>query len=464
MRTPGLLLAVALAGLPLAGRAQDTAVAKPTPMDQVVAKLPPDVGDAARKWLHDSNKDLKAFLSFSGGDLEREVMQDLASEPEAAQFVLAKLSSEKPETIAVVLKVVAYDAFWVDEPGVTDALEKLGREASDPDLMLSYMESERRLEVKRIRRALTARIAEARNAGDAKELDTLAKGDERWVMEERGAAMPGFMRKPAALFSVKEASKPVRVVGMGDFGQGTSAQRAVAAEIVKMGAANPFDFGVTFGDNFYPSGMTSLDDPRWRDWWENLYGPIGITFYPSLGNHEWYSDDGAVAELLYHSPSWKFPSPYYTYTAGPVQFFALDTTEISEAEVLWLEKAIAQSTARWKVVYGHHPIFAPEHTKKSGRYMEYMQARLWPILRGKVDAYLCGHQHAMAHMTAQEGVHFFMSGGGGGPLSKVSTKTPGTVFAESNFGFLTLEADAASMKISIFDTDGKTYDSEVITK
>ncbi|HEY5227696.1 MAG TPA: metallophosphoesterase [Opitutaceae bacterium] len=459
-----LILALALAGRPFVACAQDAAAAKPSPMDEVAAKLPPDVGDAARKWLHDSNKDLKAFLIFSGGDLEREVMQDLASEPEAAPFILAKLASEPPTTVAVVLKVIAYDGFWVDEPGVTEALEKLARGASDPDLMLSYMESERRLEVKRIRRALTERIAEARKSGDMKELDALAKADERWVMVERGAAMPGFMRVPAAPFTVKDASKPVRLVGMGDFGQGSSAQKAVAAEILKMGAAAPFDFGVTFGDNFYPSGMNSTEDPRWRDWWENLYGPLGITFYPSLGNHEWYSDDGAVAELLYHSPSWKFPSPYYTYTAGPVQFFAIDTTEISEAEAIWLAKAIAGSTARWKVVYGHHPIFAPEHTKKSGLYMEYMQARLWPILRGKVDAYLCGHQHAMAHMAAQEGVHFFMSGGGGGALSRVSAKTPGTVFAESNFGFLTLEADAASMKISIFDTDGKTYDSEVITK
>jgi hypothetical protein len=147
-----------------------------------------------------------------------------------------------------------------------------------------------------------------------------------------------------------------------------------------------------------------------------------------------------------------------------VQFFAIDTTEISEAEVIWLDKAIKASTARWKVVYGHHPIFAPEKNAKNGAYMKYMQARLWPILRGRVDAYLCGHQHAMAHMDPREGVHFFMSGGGGAPLSKVSKKSPGAIFAESTFGFLTLEADAATMKIAIFDTDGKPFDSEVIAK
>jgi tartrate-resistant acid phosphatase type 5 len=96
--------------------------------------------------------------------------------------------------------------------------------------------------------------------------------------------------------------------------------------------------------------------------------------------------------------------------------------------------------------------------------MKYMQARLWPALRGRVDAYLCGHQHAMAHMDPVEGVHFFMSGGGGAALGKVSKEEPGEIFAESTFGFLTLEADESAMRIAIFDTDGKAFDSETVTK
>ena len=156
----------------------------------------------------------------------------------------------------------------------------------------------RRIEAKRLREVLTARIAEARRAGDTKALETLAAADERWIMTERGATLPGFMRRPPEVFSVKPADQPIRIVGMGDFGSGTQAQRDVAAAIVRMGNAEPFDFGVTFGDNFYPSGMTGPDDTRWRDWWETLYGPLGIVFYPSLGNHEWYSDDGAAAEIV----------------------------------------------------------------------------------------------------------------------------------------------------------------------
>jgi hypothetical protein len=434
------------------------------PIEAVASKLPPGVGDAARKWLHEDDRDLKALLAFSPADLEQEVMVDLASEPAAAQFVLGRMAQEPARTDQLIVKVIVFEPYWPDERGVVEGLQRLAESTPDPDLMLLYLDAERRLETRQLRKILTGQIDAARRDGDEKTLERLAQADERWIMAERGASMPGFMRKPPAVFSVKGPDQPIRIVGMGDFGSGSQAQRTVAAAIVRMGRENRFDFGLTFGDNFYPTGMTGTEDPRWRDWWETLYSPLGIAFYPTLGNHEWYSDDGAAAEIAYHSPSWRFPAPYYSFTAGPVQFFAIDTTEISEAQVIWLDRQVGASSARWKVVYGHHPIFAPERNAKSGAYMKYMQARLWPILRGRVDAYLCGHQHAMAHMEPRDGVHFFMSGGGGAPLSKVAKKAAGAVFAESTFGFLTLEADAARMNISIFDTDGKPFDSEVITK
>lgn len=444
--------------------ASAASAADPGAMDALTARLPREVGDAARKWLHEDPKGLKALLAFSPGSLEQQVMVALAGEPDAAGFVLGRMPAESAETDILVLRVVGYEPFWADVPGVVGSLRELAGKAADPDLMLAYLDAGRRIDAKLMRRVLSARIAEARRAGAAATLQELAEADERWVMIERGASMPGFRRRPPPPFAVAPAGTPIRVVGMGDFGSGTQSQRDVAAAIVRMGRAAPFSFGITFGDNFYPSGMTGTDDPRWRDWWEALYGPLGITFYPSLGNHEWYSDDGAVAEIEYRSPTWRFPAPYYTFTAGPVQFFAVDTTEISEEQVIWLDREIGSSRARWKVVYGHHPIFAPEKTAKAEASMRYMQERLWPVIRGRVDAYLCGHQHAMAHMEPRDGVHFFMSGGGGAPLGKVAKNEPGTRFAESKFGFLTLEADDAKLTMRIFDTDGAPFDSESVTK
>jgi tartrate-resistant acid phosphatase type 5 len=429
-----------------------------------LAKLPADVAAAVTRWGHWDRKELKAATAFSAEELEREVMVLLAGEPEAAGFVLERLEKEPARTQIQMLRVIGFDAFWETVPGVADRLKARAAQVSDPELLGVYLDAVRMLEMKEIRATLAPKIAAARAAHDDKALASLSAADERWLMLEHASPIPGFMRRPPAVFAVEPADRAIRVIGMGDFGEGDQAQMAVAAAIVRMGKATPFDFGITFGDNFYPSGMKGTDDPRWRDWWEVPYGPLGVTFYPSLGNHEYYSDDGAVAELSYHSATWKFPAPYYTYTAGPVQFFALDTTDMSEAQLLWLDRAITASTARWKVVYGHHPIYAPEATAKAGAYMKTTQSRLLPLLRGRVDAYLCGHHHAMAHMKTVDGVHFFMSGGGGASLGKVSKNDPNAVFAASRFGFLTLEADATKLSIALFDTDGKTFDSEVITK
>jgi len=54
-------------------------VVEAAPIEQVAAKLPPDLGEAARKWLHEDPKDLKALTGFTPGALEQEVMIDLAS-------------------------------------------------------------------------------------------------------------------------------------------------------------------------------------------------------------------------------------------------------------------------------------------------------------------------------------------------------------------------------------------------
>ena len=56
-------------------------------------------------------------------------------------------------------------------------------------------------------------------------------------MIERGASIPGFMRRVPAVFPVRAPGQPVRVVGMGDFGTGSEGQREVAAAIVRMGKA-----------------------------------------------------------------------------------------------------------------------------------------------------------------------------------------------------------------------------------
>jgi tartrate-resistant acid phosphatase type 5 len=152
------------------------------------------------------------------------------------------------------------------------------------------------------------------------------------------------------------------------------------------------------------------------------------------------------------------PSLYYTFMAGPVQFFAIDTTDLSIRELHWLDSELGRSKARWKVVYGHNPIFSAYGEDDA------LYKKLFPLLRGRVDVYLTGHHHNLQELKSQDGVHFFVSGGGGAQLYDLDPSYNRSLFQRKLNGFTVLEADAKQMRISFIGSDGKQLYSRELEK
>jgi predicted phosphodiesterase len=251
----------------------------------------------------------------------------------------------------------------------------------------------------------------------------------------------------AGSFSLKASGQPIRVLAFGDFGDGSDGQREVAAATLQYHRQRPFDFAITLGDNFYDKGMKSVDDPRWKIWWDQLYDPLGIQFYATLGNHDYGFRESPEAEILYSrkSPSWRMPATQYTFTAGWVQFFAIDSEVMTPYQLEWLQKELDASTFRWKVVYGHHPIYS--HGKHGDD--QKLITELLPVLKGRADIYLAGHDHDMQHLKPEGNLHFFVCGTGG--KIRPIRRGPRSLFAESSLGFAMLEADGSSMKVTFID-------------
>lgn len=268
---------------------------------------------------------------------------------------------------------------------------------------------------------------------------------------------PLQLNRPPAILP---ADRPVRVVAFGDFGDGSFGQMRVAGAIARHDRRQPLDFGITLGDNFYPKGLDELFDPRWQRDWERFYTQLGIRFYATFGNHDHYTARGAETEIQrsLRSSSWCLPKPYYTFTAGPVQFFALDTNPIENREPAyqeqldWLERALAASSARWKVVYGHHPIFS---TGPDGDTEEMVEEVLPVLTRHQADAYLAGHEHVMEYLKPEGTLSFFVAGAGGHALRHLGKDGDGRRVwaAGKTLGFLVLEAEAGggSLQMSFFD-------------
>ncbi len=167
------------------------------------------------------------------------------------------------------------------------------------------------------------------------------------------------------------ADRPVHLVAFGAFGTGDAHQKAVASAIARRNSRDRFDLGITMGDNFYLCGVRSITDPKWKSRWEDPYTALQFPFYAALGNHdcghppiicpmERGSPDAEVAYTT-HSASWRMPARYYAYKAGPVQFIAIDTEGWSDAQLDWIQQTLAASAndpdIKWRVVYGHHPIY-----------------------------------------------------------------------------------------------------------
>jgi tartrate-resistant acid phosphatase type 5 len=248
----------------------------------------------------------------------------------------------------------------------------------------------------------------------------------------------------------------LRVLALGDFGDGLPDQQIVADAMDSYRTSHPdapLSFGLTLGDNFYKVGLQNRKIP-WKALWEDKYAKLGLLFFATLGNHD-YTDATPEQELSYNSQSWCMPSPYYTFTAGPVQFFALNTQHLArksgDAEQLaWLDRALGKSQARWKVVYGHHPILSNGDHGNDAELVR-LKDRLLPKLKDRATLYLTGHDHDLQRLKA-DGVHLFIAGAGGhDKRSLIRTPSKGQWGVGQVLGFAVLEATDQQLVVQLLN-------------
>jgi tartrate-resistant acid phosphatase type 5 len=255
-------------------------------------------------------------------------------------------------------------------------------------------------------------------------------------------------------------AKPlVAFVFMGDTGVGDKNQKAVAASIVNFCAKTPCEFIAQLGDNFYDAGVKSVKDPLWETAFEIPYKDILFPFRVALGNHDHVGNIRAQIDYSAHSKKWSLPSAYYSFSQGGADFFVLDTETFNAAQQKWLTDALAASTAAWKIVYGHHPIYSyGEHGHAPG-----LVRQLLPVLQdGGVDFYLAGHDHDKQVLQVGK-LHLLISGGGGAPI-RPTRKGRLSQWAKSSHGFGHIQIEDESATVQYRDTGGNEEFKTTYTK
>ena len=234
----------------------------------------------------------------------------------------------------------------------------------------------------------------------------------------------------------------VRFVAFGDSGEGNEAQFAVGQAMATVCAEKGCDFGILLGDNFYDSGVDGVDDPQWQEKFELPYEDITFPIYPTLGNHD-YGGNGigvdfdtkkAQYQIDYTQLSqiWKLPAKYHSFKLEHAEFWDLDTNQIMtnpingalEPQQDWLTNGLAASKATWKIAFGHHPYISNGDHGNAGSY-ENLEGIPLPFVTGKsvkefiestvcgkVDVYICGHDHNLQWLEPKCGTEFIVSGAG----------------------------------------------------
>ena len=206
------------------------------------------------------------------------------------------------------------------------------------------------------------------------------------------------------------------------------------------------EFAVMLGDNIYPDGATAGADgrddaERFRKIFAEPYASFAALspnfhVYVALGNHDWRtSREGAMAQVRFHETTPPFYMDGIRYRFAPtgdprdLEIFVLDThvllsgvtvledeladdgselhtdevdppspwslpqTDAERDMVAWLERSLAASPARWRIVIGHHPIWSSAGSKF--QQARALRALILPALCRHADLYLAGHEHTL---------------------------------------------------------------------
>jgi Calcineurin-like phosphoesterase len=249
----------------------------------------------------------------------------------------------------------------------------------------------------------------------------------------------------------KESSPVLRFVALGDVGTGNENQLAIAEVIKNYFQRSPFALTLLTGDNIYENGEIE----RIGAVFERPYRFLrqkSIPIYAVLGNHDVRTNNG-IDQVNY--AGFNMQGRYYTFSKSIVQFFALDTNENASwsKQLAWLEKNLARSTATWKVVFGHHPVYSSGVHGSSSLLIEMLSPLFF---RYGVQLYVNGHDHNYERTELIEGTTYLTCGAGA--KTRPVGHSDWTANSAARLSFAAIDVYPQYLEIQGIGLDGEVFD------
>jgi len=260
------------------------------------------------------------------------------------------------------------------------------------------------------------------------------------------------------------SSQILRFAVIGDYGNGDTAEKGIAELIMSW---KP-DLIITTGDNNYPDGSASTIDQNIGQYFHSfIYPYLGIygkgstenRFFPSLGNHDWVTDQAHPYLDYFALPG---NERYYQFSQGPVSFYAIDSdsqepdgVNSSSIQANWLKQQLLNSSATWNIVYFHHPSYS------SGKHGSTTWMR-WPFKEWGVDLVLSGHDHTYERLQI-DGLTYIVNGLGGAAIYDFNQILTGSLIRyNQDYGAMLIEASPENLKLQFINRSGEIIDDATL--
>lgn len=297
---------------------------------------------------------------------------------------------------------------------------------------------------------------------------------QEYLEEERSGYKEGFIPQ------LKQLKDGFSFLVLGDFGRyGQYHQKEVANQMGKAAVTVDAEFTISVGDNFYPNGVQSTQDHQWLVSFEDIYTNMSLhhNWYVALGNHDYRGSIQAQLDYGKLSRRWQMPHKYYKETfeledGSKLLMVVMDTNPFIDsyhkkgsdmyqniiaqdtlAQKKWLIEALADTSAKWKIVVGHHPLYSGGKRKNNADTKGFEKKFAALFDKYKVDAYLCGHEHDL-QVIKPKGRYTTQLLSGAGSEVRPTGKTEGTLFAAEEAGFMVISVNATTMLVQIVKDDG----------
>ena len=295
----------------------------------------------------------------------------------------------------------------------------------------------------------------------------------------RVMARDGDRRIASSTFSFRTlpAAGDLNFLLLGDSGAGTAGQFGVARQM----ANRPADFVAHLGDVVYPQFNFPYADTRFLSVYRSLLRSTPM--FCAWGNHDLYAGVQPMLDIVRpptnnvspanHAADHTLPQFYYSFDAGDAHFAVVFQPYMSQytlttnaPQYRWLAADLLASAKPWKFILLHLPM----NSSGSHRFDDYnfngindckeLAALIYPLaVQTGVQVVFAGHDHNYQRFRPVNGVHHFISGGGGSVLYAQSQRDPANPYFASRYHLCAVQLVGDVFRLSAIADTGEVFDA-----